>query len=205
MRTWLAASLFAATVLFAQGARADTLPAAEPTPDFGERPAPRLDASKEGGSLGFDLRRLQDDFGIGATVSSPALWHWFRLTLGGGVAWYPHALDGAGNSMWDTFGHGRLVVEVGPTFQKGVPVRPYGFGGTSALLLPRSLSTAGVTFGGVGGFGLEVAFMSGLLSGPVTYFFEVGGCGYDAVANKLPSNPDIASGLLLGAGLRAYL
>jgi hypothetical protein len=60
-------------------------------------------------------------------------------------------------------------------------------------------------FGGVGGFGLELAFVSGERSGPVTYYMEIGGCGYGATAERLPANPDVASGLLLNAGFRAYL
>ncbi|HEY8041603.1 MAG TPA: hypothetical protein VIF15_17470 [Polyangiaceae bacterium] len=203
-RSLLVPTLLAATALLPSAARADDLAATPPTPPA-EHTTPRYDASKAGASLGMDLRRFQDDFGIGATVSTPELWRWFRLTLGGGVAWYPHGVASNGNEEWDMLGHGRLVVEVGPTFQLGIPVRPYGFGGTAALLLPRSLSNQGVAFGGVGGFGVELAFMSGALSGPVTYFMEVGGCGYDATASKLPTNPNIASGLLLGAGLRVYL
>jgi hypothetical protein len=34
---------------------------------------------------------------------------------------------------------------------------------------------------------------------------EIGGCGFGASAEKLPTNPDVASGLLLNAGFRAYL
>jgi hypothetical protein len=59
--------------------------------------------------------------------------------------------------------------------------------------------------GGAGGFGIEVAFMGGLATCPVTYFMEIGGGGFGASANELPTDPDIASGLLLGAGFRAYL
>jgi hypothetical protein len=201
MRTCIALSVAAALSTLAPGALAQSPYEGAPA----ERPVPRLDASKESVSLGFDLMRLQDDFGLGATVSSPTLLHWMRLTLGGGIAWYPHGVAANGDETWDMFGHGRLVVEVGPTFQKGIPVRPYGFGGASALVLPSSLSATQMRFGGVGGFGLELAFMSGERSGPVTYYMEIGGCGYGASAEKLPTNPDVASGLLLNAGFRAYL
>ena len=95
---------------------------------------------------------------------------------------------------------------VGPTFQRGIPVRPYGFGGgLCAPSSPSTLSATQMRFGGVGGFGLELAFASGERSGPVTYYMEIGGCGYGATAERLPANPDIASGLLLNAGFRAYL
>jgi hypothetical protein len=164
-----------------------------------------LDESKEHLALGMDVQRLQDDFGVGVTVSTPLVAPWFRFTLGGGVAWYPYALDAANHQTWELFGQSRFVVEVGPGFQKGIPVRPYGFGGASALFLPSSLSDKPVVFGGVGGFGFEFAFMRGMQSGPVTYYMEVGGCGYGGTANKLPTQPAIASGFLIGAGLRVYL
>ena len=205
MRPSILAAALASSLLLAARANAQ-----EPTPapsPAAEAPAPpvRLDRSKEDVSLGFDLRRFQDDFGLGGTLSSPILARWLRFTLGGGVAWYPHALDSSGNQTWDTFGHGRLVVEVGPTFQEGVPVRPYGFGGVSALYLPGTMSSQQFAIGGVGGFGMELAFMHGPLSGPVTYYMEIGGCGDGANATKLPTSPDIASGLLIGAGFRVYL
>jgi hypothetical protein len=205
MRTWLALATAVAVSTLATGAFAQPVP---PPPYEGppaERPGPRLDTAKENVSLGFDLMRLQDDFGVGGTLSSPTLLHWLRLTMGGGIAWYPHGIAANGNEAWDMFGHGRLVVEVGPTFQKGIPVRPYGFGGASTLILPSSLSATQVRFGGVGGFGLELAFMYGERTGPVTYYMEIGGCGFGASADKLPTNPDVASGLLLNAGFRAYL
>jgi len=206
MRTWIIAPVVAGC-LVSSVARAQS-PEPEPAPvpmPAAEQTTPTMDASKEDFSLGFDLRRFQDDFGIGGTVSSPMIARWIRFTAGGGVAWYPHAYDASGNETWDTFGHARVVVEVGPTFQRGIPVRPYGFGGASALFLPSSLSSQGMVLGGLGGFGVELAFMHGALSGPVTYFMEIGGCGYDAKATALKGEPDVASGLLLGAGLRVYL
>ncbi|HEX8793281.1 MAG TPA: hypothetical protein VF765_20195 [Polyangiaceae bacterium] len=201
MRTWMLAPVVATCLLVPAVALAQS-----PEPPLAEQQTvSTMDTSKEDFALGFDLRRFQDDFGIGGTVSSPMLARWVRFTAGGGVAWYPHALDASGNETWDTFGHARVVVEVGPTFQRGIPVRPYGFGGASALFLPSSLSNQGIVLGGVGGFGVELAFMHGALSGPVTYFMEIGGCGYDAKATALKGEPDVASGLLLGAGLRIYL
>ena len=206
MRPSILAATLASSMLVAASAGAqEPAPPAPPAPAEAPVPPMRLDRSKEEVSLGFDLRRFQDDFGLGGTLSSPIVARWLRFTLGGGVAWYPHALDSSGNQTWDTFGHGRLVVEVGPTFQEGVPVRPYGFGGVAGLYLPGSMSSQQFAIGGVGGFGMELAFMHGPLSGPVTYYMEIGGCGYNATANKIPSSPDVASGLLIGAGLRVYL
>ncbi|HEY8087074.1 MAG TPA: hypothetical protein VIF09_04500 [Polyangiaceae bacterium] len=89
MRAWLPLTI-AVTALsvvappaFAQGEYEAPSPAPPEAPV--ERPSSRLDLAKEHVALGFDLMRPQDDFGIGATVSSPSLAHWFRFTLGGGI------------------------------------------------------------------------------------------------------------------------
>ena len=58
------------------------------------------------------LHRFQDDFGLGLAVGTPtfAADH-LRLTLGGGVAFYPYALNASGEQDWASYGHVRLVVE----------------------------------------------------------------------------------------------
>lgn len=166
---------------------------------------PSVDEAKDGVSVGLAVHRFQDDFAVGGTLSSPMLGRWSRFTLGGGLAWYPHGISASGDQRWELFEHARFVVEVGPPLTAGLPVRPYGFGGTQALFLPTALTAKHVAFGGVGGFGFEVAFMRGKSSGPVTYYMELGGAGFGAHARNLPANPDIASGLWVGAGFRAYL
>jgi hypothetical protein len=179
-------------------ARADEPPAA-PAP-------PEAPATKQGPAVGFAIHRYQDDFGLGLRLSSPAFLHVLRVTGAGGVAWYPHGIASDGTSTWDTLYYGSLRVETGPPFFGATgAVRPYGFGGVIALFPPSSLSTTSVYFGGLGGFGLEARFMDGRGGeGPVTYFFEVGGIGTGAKANKLPSGDSVASGFLIEAGLRFY-
>jgi hypothetical protein len=157
-------------------------------------------------SIGFSLHRFQDDFGLGGTLSTPAIAHWVRFTAGAGVAWYPYGRNAEGTQTWDPFEHGRLVVEIGPGYLRGVPIRPYAFSGVQAVLLPRSLSSDRVAVGGLGGFGFELAFARpGGVTGPVTYYAELGGIGMSAKADQLPGDPGIASGFLIDTGFRAYL
>jgi hypothetical protein len=205
-----AEELYAPDAVAPQASPAPIAPVA-PAAYAREQPAPasaplEIDTSKENGSVGMSLHRFQDDFGLGATATTPAIAHWIRFTLGAGVAWYPYGQTASGNQTWDPFYHGRIVVEVGPGYLRGVPIRPYGFGGVQAILLPSNLSSNHVAMGGLGGFGAELAFMApGRQTGPVTYFMELGGVGTGATANKLGGDPSVASGFLISAGLRVYL
>jgi hypothetical protein len=172
------------------------------------QPATTAQNAKEGASLGFDLVRLQDDFGFGLDATSPALVHWIRFRLAGGVAWYPHATEEVNgvvsNSRWAPIYHGRLLVEAGPSFSGEQVIRPYAFGGPVVIAASGLTGNEGhaVEFGGVGGFGLEARFRSRDREGPVTYFFELGGIGSSAKTEM--THDTIASGFFLSAGFRAY-
>jgi hypothetical protein len=179
---------------------------------FAEEAAPAPTASqppvtKDGAAIGFALHRLQDDFGLGVVAASPTFLRWLRVSARGGVAWYPHGVSSDGTSSWEAFYYGNLAIESGPPFLAGTggAVRPYGFGGPIVVIPPSAVSTASVALGGVGGFGLEARFGGGPAGeGPLTYFFELGGIGTSAVANKLPTHDSLASGFFLAAGIRVY-
>jgi hypothetical protein len=170
--------------------------------------APPGASSKDDFSFGFDVHRFQDDFGSGLLVATPNFWQRMRVSARGGVAWYPRALDSNGTSTWTAFYYGALVFELGPpsfALSTASVVRPYGFGGVLLVGLPDSLSSQRLNWGTIGGFGLEVKFVGPRGEGPVTYFFEVGGIGNGAKADKLPSREVVVNGFLAEAGLRFYL
>lgn len=190
---------FTATTLFAAVLAAPMAEAQEGAASAG--------VTKDGASFGFAIHRMQDDFGLGLRLSTPALWRWVRFTGAGGLAWYPHGVGSDGGSNWETMYYGSATVETGPPFLSTSvgAVRPYGFGGFIALFPPGAVSTAPVAFGGLGGFGLEARFMNGKGDeGPVTYFFEIGGIGTSGIADKLASREVLASGFLIEAGLRVF-
>jgi hypothetical protein len=163
-----------------------------------------IDSQHHGFSLGTDVLRMQDDFALGVRVSSPSLFQdSIRLTLAGGVAWFPHDQNASGNEQWRTYGHARFVVEAGHRIE-GTPIRLYGFGGVLLLALPDSLSSNSIAPGGLGGFGFEFYMPRGGNDGPLSYFLELGGLGTGAKANHAPGHPSIGSGFLVAAGLRWY-
>lgn len=205
---WLAAlvacSLVAPSVL-AQGS-SDGVAVAQAKVDPVE-PSPPSASRNDGLALGFAVHRFQDDFGLGAVVASPSfLDGLMRIAAGGGVAWYPHALNDEGFEAWKGYGHARLVLEAGARVP-GTPLRLYGFGGATTLFAPNGLSSKTVHVGGIGGFGFEFRFknLTRGVDSPVSYFVELGGIGTGARANRLPAHPIFANGFLITAGMRFYL
>ncbi len=160
---------------------------------------------QHGLSAGFSVQRLQDDFGGGAQVSSPAFAsESIRLTLGGGMAFFPHDLTSEGQERWTPYGHARLVVEAGHRLA-GSPARLYGVGGPVLLFVPDRLSEKHLVLGGWGGFGFEIAQRKDNLDDAGTsYFVEFGGIGTGASASRLPTQPIFANGFLINVGFRAY-
>ena len=160
---------------------------------------------RNGWALGYTLQRFQDDFGTGASLTTPfVLRHSLRVTLAGGVAWSPNAVTNEGDQDWARYGGARLVLEGGARAE-GSPVRLYGFGGPMLLALPSRLSDDELAVGGIGGFGFEYYFMHGGNDGPVSYFTELGGVGTGARADKQPGRPMLANGFFVTVGLRLTL
>jgi len=173
----------------------------------GARESRAADASyarAQGFALGFNLHRFQDDFGVGLTAATPFFaGDHLRLTLGGGVAFYPYGVSHR-EQAWENYGHVRLVFEGGAR-APGSPVRLYSFGGPILYLLGDGLSTKAVAVGGLGGFGFEYYFMTEKRDGPVSYHMELGGIGTNAQADKLAGKPRFGGGFLINVGMRWYL
>jgi len=160
--------------------------------------------TNEGTSLGFTISRFQDDFGMSATAGSPTFFRdTSRVTLGGGVAWFPERVLSDGSERWELYGHLRLVWEGGRRIE-GLPLRLYGFGGPVLLLPPDTLTSSRAKLGGIGGFGFEFYMPAAGKDGPVSYLVEIGGIGTGAQADNVPGQPLFANGFLVAAGLRIY-
>lgn len=163
---------------------------------------PSTPAPSTGITIGPTLHRFQDDFGFGLAVGSPTFLHdTLRVTLGGGLAYYPYAADADGEQTWERYGTVRLVLEGGHR-APGSPVRVYGFGGPIVHLVPDSLDDDAVAIGGIGGFGFEYFFQYDGHDGPVSYFVELGGVGGAFRADAQPGRPVIGNGFVATVGFR---
>ena len=163
------------------------------------------DVAQPAWTVGYSIQRYQDDFGTGLLAATPTfLGDSLRVTLGGGLGWYPHATNDDGDQDWAPYGDVRLVLEGGHR-APGTQVRTYGFAGPVLFITPSRLSDERVSIGGTGGFGFEYYFMSEKGDGPVSYFTELGGIGTNTRADRLPGRPLIANGFAVTAGFRFHL
>ena len=161
-------------------------------------------ATNVGSAIGMTVQRLQDDFGVSGSWSSPAfLNEKARMTASGGVAWYPNGTGASGDQEWVPFGHSRVVVESGHRVGRS-PLRLYGFGGAILIFRSERLSRDVLALAGTGGFGFEFFAPSSVVNAPVSYFIEIGGVGSGARATNLPGKPILLNGFVVQAGLRFY-
>jgi hypothetical protein len=199
-----AAFVLAATAiaLVSAEARADEESAPAPAPVVRPR-------TNECFAFGVVTHRIQDDFGVGATVTTLSFAREsLRLTLAGGVAWYPHVRTAAGGETWRPYGHMRLVLEAGHRIAAS-PVRLYGFGGATVMFVPDAISRENVRVGGLGGFGFEFLMPRDGRDGPVSFYIQLGGIGTAGFARGGSTGapavtPIMGNGFLIDGGLRFY-
>ena len=148
-------------------------------------------------SFGFQLVKLQNEFGFGIHLLTPEFKN-LRLNAKINLNWLNHA-DYQNNQIWSEF----LNNQVGVNYHKSITnrINLYSEGGL-VLLYPNSLfSDESISFGGYGLFGFEFFFTENKSRNP-SYFIELGGIGTGAVANKVVSHPIYANGFLISVGYR---
>ena len=161
-------------------------------------------SSNVGSAVGIAVHRLQDNFALSGSWSSPAFSDGkARITAGGGVAWYPYGTSASGDQDWVPFGHSRVVVESGHRVGRA-PLRLYGFGGALLVFQSERLSDNVLAVAGIGGFGFEFFAPTSTINAPVSYFIEIGGVGSGARATNLPGHPILLNGFMVQSGLRFY-
>ncbi|MEO1260197.1 MAG: hypothetical protein AAFZ15_15485 [Bacteroidota bacterium] len=151
-----------------------------------------------GFSFGFQLNEFQNDFGIGANVTSPAfLYDKVAVRLRGNLMFHQHPEND--ETTWTPYANFTFGLVSGRTQISDV-IRLYGEGGVIGLLPASDFSTEDFEFGGYGLFGFEF-----FLGTNGNYFIEIGGVGTGATADKIPSQPIYSNGLLLSVGYRVQL
>jgi hypothetical protein len=161
-------------------------------------------SSNVGLAVGMSVHRLQDNFGVSGSVSSPTFFNEkARMTADGGVAWYPYGTGASGDQEWLPFGQSRVVVESGHRVGRA-PLRLYGFGGAMLIFRSERLSDDLLAVAGIGGFGFEFFMPTNTMNAPASYFIEIGGVGSGARATKIPGRPILLNGFVVEAGVRFY-
>ncbi len=157
----------------------------------------------DGFSFGFHLNQFKDDFGLGMNITSPTIANSFAIRLRGNYMYLEHldfdSPDSEGVLTWTPYSNVMLGL-AGFSGMVGNHFKLYGEGGLIALFPSTDFSEESSVLGGYGLFGFE--FFS---SNATSYFFEAGGIGTGANADKIPEKPIYSNGLLLSVGFRYTL
>lgn len=149
--------------------------------------------------IGGQVGQHQNDFGIGLNMTSPYFATGkMAVRLKGNLIWNEH-INSNSETTWASYSNLSLgfVQSVGEINNF---LRIYGEGGVIWLLPSDEFSSKSIQLGGYGLFGFEFFFDKHF-----NYFFEAGGVGTGAKADKIVGNPIYSNGFLINVGIRTQL
>ncbi len=149
-------------------------------------------------AIGFNLNQYQSDFGLGLNITTPYIAHSIAFRLQGNYQWLQNIPRGDTSSIWSGYQNLRLGI-VTRAFAISRKLSIYSEGGVLMLLANNKVSSAQVLWGGYGIFGVEFH--------PTAHwgqFFEAGGVGTGAVADKSIGRPIYSNGFIISTGFRVY-
>lgn len=152
------------------------------------------------GSIGYNINRIQNDFGLGLNYTSPYFLHQtIALRLSGNLQWLQSIDPTTSVSSWTPYAMFKLgVLGISSHITKGV--RAYCEGGVVLIVPNKAFSDKSVIMGGYGIFGFEFA-----VSKKFNYYIELGGIGTGAVAEKSLFKPIYSNGFTSSVGFRIKL
>ena len=152
---------------------------------------------KSGLDVGFQLNQFQNDFGLGITVSSPWLIkEALQLKLRANSMFFEYVEEET--TTWQPYLN--LMLSSSSGYKPSEFIRLYGEGGVILLLPSNKFSSKETEIGGFGVFGFEFFFDENF-----TYFFEAGGVGIGANADKIENKPIYSNGFLMSVGFKIKL
>ncbi len=148
-------------------------------------------------SLGFQLNQFQNDFGLGAQLTTPYFFYDRMAVKTRANLMFLEHIEGNAYT-WTPYTNISLGL-VGTSARVSNFMHLYGEGGVLLILPADNFSSQDAVVGGYGIFGFEFYLFS---SG--NYFIEIGGVGSGATADKIPFNPIYSNGLSISTGLRFF-
>lgn len=146
-------------------------------------------------SLGFNLNQVQSDFGLGMDIVSPYFANSkVAVKVGGNIKWLEH-LQGT-ETTWTLYQNIQIGIR-GRQFIIEDKLFIYGEGGSIMLFPNTKFSTENIRFGGYGLFGFEFK-----PTDKFGFYFEMGGVGTGATADKITNKPIYSNGFLTNVGFR---
>jgi hypothetical protein len=150
--------------------------------------------------IGFHLRELGGDFGLGGHFDIPTGENWPIFRMSG--TWHWIEIPGAGTGF-ETASYATVRIGVASkSYQIQERIRAYGEGGFLSLLPSDELSERDFQPGGYGLFGFEF-FTSDY--GKSALFLELGASSTGNDMDTQPGVPSFGAGFWVGAGFRIAL
>jgi hypothetical protein len=155
-------------------------------------------SEKNGIGIGFHVNQIQNDFGIGIDIISPYFANSIvAIKIGGSLKWLQHST--LTSTTWTPYQNAQLGIR-SRNFIIDDKFFIYGEGG-GILLIPNSIfSSEEFRGGGYGLFGFEFR-----TSSKIGFYFELGGVGTGARADKIVKSPIYSNGFLTNVGFRITL
>lgn len=149
-------------------------------------------------SLGLVLNRFQDDFGLGAVLTTPYFAKdRIAMRFSINLAFFEGIPQNKSNEEWMPYQAYKLgLIAVGQPIAKAV--RLYGEGGI-AYVKPNADFSDDNVFGGYGLFGFEFIPIP-----QYSYFIELGGAGTGSKAEKISGAPIYFNGFSISTGFKFY-
>jgi len=146
-------------------------------------------------SFGFNINQVQNDFGLGIDIVSPYFANSkVAIKVGGNIKWLEY-MEGA-ETTWTPYQNIQIGIR-GRQFIIEDKLFIYGEGGGIMLLPNTKFSTESTKFGGYGLFGFEFKPTE-----KFGFYFEMGGVGTGATADKITNKPIYSNGFLTNVGFR---
>lgn len=152
-------------------------------------------------SIGGNVNRFQDDFGVGLVMTSP-FFNNGKMALQASVIMNYHEGIPLGETTFGWMPY--TTIKFGTIGVAGVianTIRLYGGGGL-VVIMPNEDFSDETVIGGYGVFGFE--FFMGE-NAPVSYYMELGGIGTGARAELLPGEPIYANGFSATVGVKWHM
>lgn len=145
--------------------------------------------------IGFHVNQIQNDFGIGVDFVSPYFANSIvAITAGGSFKWLQHSTGTS--STWSFYQNAQIGIR-SRNYIIEDKIFIYGEGG-GILLIPNTVfSSEDYRTGGYGLFGFEFR-----ASSAIGFYFELGGVGTGARADKVANSPIYSNGFLTKVGFR---
>lgn len=148
-------------------------------------------------TLGTQFQQVQGDLGFGIHLLTPGFLGGFRVKNSYNRNYVFHP-DNQGSTTTSAYWN----MNFGTRYQFVVVenINFYVEAGSQMLINPSTVSSEQFNFGGYGLAGMEI-FISENLNKNLSFFLEMGGAGNNSRADKLPTQPKLATGFHASVGV----